>query len=163
MKASHKKVTNWSQKHIRITAILCCLLNIHFCVPNSIAQSVKAVTGEQSEVTDITNNASASNSANRQVDLQFGGSLCAVCLNAFKIRLLNMPGVKSVEISFDKINPKSGHPPKVAHAFVGYDPEQISVATLVETVKRNDFKFLSAKDKTDNGNSNNNEGHNLKH
>ncbi|MDR3614914.1 MAG: hypothetical protein P4L53_15245 [Candidatus Obscuribacterales bacterium] len=148
-------------------------MNIHFFVPNSLAQSAKAATGEQSEVTATTNNASVSDSANRQVDLQFGGSLCAVCLNAFKIRLSNLPGVKSVEISVDKINPKSGHPPKVAHAFVGYDPAQISVATLAETIKRNDFEFLSAKDKSNdsnndsnnnsNDNNNNKDGHNLKH
>jgi copper chaperone CopZ len=158
MKISHKKVTNWSQRHMRTTAILCCLLNIQFFASKLIEQSANAATGEQSEVTATTNNASASDSANRQVDLQFGGSLCAVCLNAFKIRLSNMPGVKNVEISVDKINPKSGHPPKVAHAFVGYDPEQISVANLIETIKRNDFEFLAAKDK-----GGNNQDNNLKH
>jgi copper chaperone CopZ len=140
MKISLKKVTNWSPRHIRTTAILCCLVNIHFFALNLIASSAKAATGEQSEVT-------ASDSQNRLVDLQFGGSLCAVCLNAFKIRLMNIPGVKNVEISVDKINPKSGHPPKVAHAVVGYDPEQISVANLIETIKRNDFQFLAAKPK----------------
>jgi copper chaperone CopZ len=118
------------------TAILCCLLNIHFFSSKSLAQFAKAATGEQSEI--------------RLVDFQFGGSLCPVCLNAFKIRLSNMPGVKNVEISVDKVNPRSGHPPKVAHAFVGYDPEQISKENLIEIIKRNDFKFLAAKEKVSN-------------
>ena len=91
------------------------------------------------------------------MELQFGGSLCPVCLNAFKIRLLSMKGVQDVEIKVDKSNPKSGHPPKLAHAFVGYDPEQISPANLIETIKRNDFQFLVAKE----GESTN-DGHNLK-
>ena len=88
----------------------------------------------------------ATETLTQTVELQFGGSLCAVCLNAFKTRLLATEGISSVDIAVEKKNPKSGHPPKVATATVDYSPDKITKDNLIETIKRNDFQFLTAKE-----------------
>lgn len=111
-----------------------------------LGQAMESGAAEQIDASN-TAMSTANTAPAQEVEIQFGGSLCAVCLNAFKTRLLTMPGIKNAEIIVDKANPKSGRPPKVAHAFIGYYPEQISKANLIETFKRNDFQFIAAKDK----------------
>jgi len=110
-----------------------------------MSQSSNSTPDSKSESTsDSTSSVVAANT--QTVALQFGGSLCPVCLNAFKNRLLATDGVSSVDIVVEKKTQKSGHPPKIATATVDYTPEKISKDILIETIKRNDFQFLTARE-----------------